>query len=120
METSNWCSWLSWCLASDSKAPGIGCGARTLYLCADAVRRLTSTAAGPGGRRGHPASDHLYLYIGPPSVYTTYLPAPELRPYVKCYWFLRSDRNRFHPAKPLIPDGCMELIINFGDPYLRY
>jgi AraC-like DNA-binding protein len=52
--------------------------------------------------------------------YRTYSPAPALRPYVKCYWILASEANPFQTAEPLIPDGCVELIINLGAPYRRH
>jgi hypothetical protein len=53
-------------------------------------------------------------------LYRAYLPSPELRPYVKCYWVLRSASNPFPAAEPLIPDGCIELIFNLGAPYRRW
>ena len=54
--------------------------------------------------------------------YHEYPPPPSLRPYVRCFWALEA------PAVPggalessaeetVLPDGCTELIVHFGDRY---
>lgn len=53
-------------------------------------------------------------------LYRTYAPAADLRPYVKCYWMLRAQRNPFPGAEALIPDGSIELIFSLDAPYERY
>src|ERR1044072_4232898 len=45
-------------------------------------------------------------------------PSPGLGQFVECFWTLESDPNA-GPAKPerILPDGCVELILNFGNPF---
>jgi len=47
-------------------------------------------------------------------------PVPGLQPFVKCFWTLEDEC----PGKParqrVIPDGCMEMIFHYGDPYTQY
>lgn len=44
-------------------------------------------------------------------------PTPALRPYVECYWFLNGgDAAGLHP---ILPDGCVELVLNLGAPFQR-
>jgi AraC-like DNA-binding protein len=51
--------------------------------------------------------------------YAELLPRPELRPWVRCYWFLRAvDDEPPGPPEPALPDGSPELIFNLGDPFL--
>lgn len=47
------------------------------------------------------------------------LPHPLLRPFVRCYWAIDGDDAASDGALKVLPDGCMELIINMGDPYRR-
>ncbi len=52
--------------------------------------------------------------------YQVYDPSPELQPFVKCFWTL-EDEARDKPVKQrVIPDGCMEMIIHYGDHYHQY
>ncbi len=48
--------------------------------------------------------------------YTEYTPCAALRPYVECFWSSSTagagQANRFHRV---LPDGCMDIIFNFGD-----
>jgi AraC-like DNA-binding protein len=42
-------------------------------------------------------------------------PPADLTPYVACYWVLEGP---YHPEPELVlPDGCMELIIHYGDRF---
>jgi AraC-like DNA-binding protein len=52
--------------------------------------------------------------------YQAYTPASELIPFVKCYWTLEDDANQEAARQRIVPDGCMELIIHFGDPYRQF
>jgi AraC-like DNA-binding protein len=51
--------------------------------------------------------------------YREYTPYPLLAPYIRCYWMLRAATNPFASSERLIPDGAVELIFNFGEPYQR-
>lgn len=50
--------------------------------------------------------------------YSERLPHPLLRTHIKCMWSLESD-DVIVPDSPdrVLPDGCMELIFHFGDPF---
>jgi AraC-like DNA-binding protein len=50
--------------------------------------------------------------------YKLYAPHPLLKPFVSCYWVLRTGA-RFHNQQLLIPDGYVDLIFNYGQAYLR-
>jgi AraC-like DNA-binding protein len=56
--------------------------------------------------------------VSPPS-YREVLPAPILRRFIECYWFLRADRAAPSDPQPILPDGCMELVFNLGAPFRR-
>lgn len=45
-------------------------------------------------------------------------PQPELRRFVECFWTLESDESVPHASQtPILPDGCVELILNCGAPF---
>ena len=49
--------------------------------------------------------------------YQEYPPHSILKDIVKCFWILEAD----HPSESIqevVPDGCVELIFNFGSPYV--
>lgn len=48
-------------------------------------------------------------------------PTPSLRPFVECFWTLEGDAS-INPSPPerILPDGCVELILNFGDRFLQH
>jgi AraC-like DNA-binding protein len=50
--------------------------------------------------------------------YREFQSAPPLSKHVECLWLLESDDRR-EPATPerILPDGCFELILNFGAPF---
>ena len=50
-------------------------------------------------------------------------PAPMgLRPYVRCFWRLRSSATLTEapPPEPILPDGCVELVLHLGEPFSRH
>lgn len=47
-------------------------------------------------------------------------PAPALRPYVRCYWTLRAEATAGGSPQRVLPDGCVEIIINLGARFIRY
>lgn len=50
--------------------------------------------------------------------YLELLPAPPVRRFVRCYWFLTGAATPGGPtADPALPDGSPELIINLADPF---
>ena len=59
--------------------------------------------------------------VSPPIVeYREILPPLELRSVVKCFWTLRGPAQvELEAAEPILPDGCVELVLNFADPFVR-
>ncbi|HMG37117.1 MAG TPA: helix-turn-helix domain-containing protein [Blastocatellia bacterium] len=49
--------------------------------------------------------------------YHEYNPHEILRDSVKCFWIHEGDYST-EATQDITPDGCVELIFNFGDPYL--
>jgi AraC-like DNA-binding protein len=46
--------------------------------------------------------------------YSTFVPDPRLKPFVKCYWIVEGiDQSK----QKIVPDGFSELIFHFQDPY---
>jgi len=46
---------------------------------------------------------------------------PVLAPFVKCIWSQESDRAIFNAGRErILPDGCVELVIHFRDPFRTY
>ncbi len=52
--------------------------------------------------------------------YQVYTPAPELQSLVKCFWTLEEDRRDPPVKQRVVPDGCMEMIFHYGDPFRQY
>lgn len=52
--------------------------------------------------------------------YQTFEPTDELSPFIKCYWTLESPAESLPEKQRIIPDGCMEMIFNYGDLYRQY
>ena len=44
-------------------------------------------------------------------------PATQLAPSVKTIWTARGDKEEFDTPEPIVPDGCVEIIFNLGDPF---
>jgi len=54
-------------------------------------------------------------------IYRNYIPNPALARYIKCYWSLRSDKLPLQASRERVfPDGCIELLFHFGDPFIRH
>lgn len=47
--------------------------------------------------------------------YKEYLPTVELRRFVECYWSSKGKLNSSYLTSRIYPDGCMDIIFNFGD-----
>jgi AraC-like DNA-binding protein len=50
--------------------------------------------------------------------YKEYLPHSSLRDHVKCFWIMEREYTPEHPAEDVTPDAFIELIVNFGAPYV--
>ena len=53
-------------------------------------------------------------------LYRELSPAPALRSYVRCYWTLRADATGEASPQRVLPDGCVEIIINLGARFTRH
>ena len=52
--------------------------------------------------------------------YQVYTPSRELQPFIKCFWSL-DDKKQDEPVRQrVLPDGCMEMIFHYRDPYRQY
>ena len=52
-------------------------------------------------------------------MYRQFRPVAALQPFVHCFWAMKGNiENLLHPER-LVPDGNIELILNFGGPFLR-
>jgi len=53
--------------------------------------------------------------------YRTIPPSPHLSKYIECFWTLESGgKAALLSPERILPDGCVELIFNFADPFTRY
>ncbi len=52
--------------------------------------------------------------------YAEHTPPPRLAPYVRCFWTLRGNPDAQAGADPVVPDGCVEVVLNFADHFLRH
>jgi AraC-like DNA-binding protein len=52
--------------------------------------------------------------------YRELTPAVRLRRYVRCYWALDASAPEGAAAQRVLPDGCVEVIVNLGAQFLRY
>src|SRR6185295_4636353 len=54
--------------------------------------------------------------------YREIVPPGVLADFVRCIWRLHGDPGRDHggPPDPIIPDGCAEIVVNVGDPFMRH
>lgn len=53
-------------------------------------------------------------------VYAEHAPTPGLAPFVRCLWALSGPAGAGASPQPVVPDGCMELVVNLADPFARY
>ena len=52
--------------------------------------------------------------------YRELIPGPALRPYVRCYWTLEAQPTDGAGPQRVLPDGCVEIIVNLGDAFVRH
>jgi AraC-like DNA-binding protein len=53
--------------------------------------------------------------------YREFKPTVPLRRFVECFWTLEADKSvAVSAGERILPDGCVELILNFGDPFLQH
>src|SRR5688572_1371769 len=52
--------------------------------------------------------------------YQVFTPVAELQPFVKCFWTMEAEREAEPVRQRIVPDGCMEMIFNYGDRYQQY
>jgi hypothetical protein len=50
--------------------------------------------------------------------YKEHLPHSSLQDHVKCFWIMEREYTPEHPAEDVTPDAYIELIVNFGAPYV--
>ena len=53
-------------------------------------------------------------------LYRELIPAPVLRRCVRCYWTLRAEAPGNPSAQRVLPDGCVEIVINLGARFVRH
>jgi len=51
--------------------------------------------------------------------FSLHQPPPVLAPWVKTIWCARGTKMEFAAPEPIIPDGCVEMIFNLGDPFMN-
>jgi AraC-like DNA-binding protein len=51
--------------------------------------------------------------------YSEIIPRPPLNRYVECFWTLESSSPSAQPER-ILPDGCIELILNFGAQFSQH
>lgn len=51
--------------------------------------------------------------------YSEIIPGPPLNRYVECFWTLEGSSPSAQPER-ILPDGCMELILNFGAQFSQH
>lgn len=44
-------------------------------------------------------------------------PPPNIAVAVKAVWMARGTRAEFERSDPIVPDGCVEMVFNFADPF---
>ena len=53
--------------------------------------------------------------------YSETIPSKRLARLVRCFWSLQHPKTGVHSApEPVLPDGCVELIFNLADPFVRH
>jgi AraC-like DNA-binding protein len=53
-------------------------------------------------------------------LYRELSPAPALWQHVRCYWILSAEAVGDPSPQRVLPDGCVEIIINLGAQFVRY
>lgn len=52
--------------------------------------------------------------------YQQFDPSDSLKPFVKCFWTLEAEATPSPERQRVIPDGCMEMIFNYGERFYQY
>jgi AraC-like DNA-binding protein len=52
--------------------------------------------------------------------YQVFEPRAELQQFVKCFWTLDAEATATPERQRVVPDGCMEMIFNYGDRFFQY
>jgi AraC-like DNA-binding protein len=52
--------------------------------------------------------------------YREFAVQPLLRDYIQCIWVMQAERGVFASPDLLVPDGNIEVMLNYGDPVTRY
>ena len=52
--------------------------------------------------------------------YQVYHPSTGLESFVKCFWTLEDEAHATIVPQRVVPDGCMEMIIHYGDLYRQF
>ena len=52
--------------------------------------------------------------------YQVYPASPEMQTFIKCFWTLEDEASPESMRQRVVPDGCMEMIFHYGDPYRQY
>lgn len=50
--------------------------------------------------------------------FSTHHPPPALAHAVKAIWCARGTQDDFRTPEPIVPDGCVEIVLNFGDRFV--
>jgi AraC-like DNA-binding protein len=51
--------------------------------------------------------------------FTFHDPPPPLANTVKAIWCARGTKQEFEAPEPIVPDGCVEIVFNLGDPFVN-
>jgi AraC-like DNA-binding protein len=52
--------------------------------------------------------------------YQQYEASDVLKPFIKCFWTLEAPASSMPEKQSIVPDGCMELIVHYGDLYKQF
>jgi AraC-like DNA-binding protein len=52
--------------------------------------------------------------------YRELAPTPRLQPYVRCYWTLHAPPVVGAAPQRVLPDGCVEMVLNLGSRFVRH
>lgn len=52
--------------------------------------------------------------------YRELTPDPRLRPFIRCYWVLHAPAVAGAAPQRVLPDGCVEMVINIGAHFTRH
>lgn len=53
-------------------------------------------------------------------IYNEFEPSDDLKSIIRCFWVLEGSREEISGKQTIVPDGCMEMIFHYGDPYYQY